>query len=101
MVPRAVAKGRKVPPLDADAKLGEGQDPVASTSKALLEIKLDPKEAERREILLVAIESCFCDWGLSSHKSSGLLEKLKGAKDGCEFHSFSKLTIPREPGADL
>lgn len=65
-------------------------EPVASTSRALAAVKLDHKEEQRLETLLSVIESCFCDWGLSAHRSSGLLELLEASKDGCEFACTSR-----------
>lgn len=43
------------------------------------------KEKERLAVLLFALETCLSDWSLSTHKSTGLLDKLKAANDGCEY----------------
>lgn len=63
----------------------KNDSPVASTSRALAGVKLDPQEEQRLERLLTTIESCFCDWGLSVHRESGLLDLIQSSKDGCEF----------------
>ncbi|ORY83002.1 hypothetical protein BCR35DRAFT_80467 [Leucosporidium creatinivorum] len=64
-----------------DVTMADDHEPVASTSRALAAVKLDHKEEQRLETLLSAIESCFCDWGLSAHRSSGLLDLLEASKD--------------------
>jgi hypothetical protein len=68
----------------------EEDGPVASTSRALAAIKLDSKEEHRLEVLLSTIESCLCDWGLSTHRESGMLDRLRDSKDGCELLFGSK-----------
>lgn len=99
MVPRAIAKRTKVAPAKpsplstlAVATVPQEDDgPVASTSKALAAVKLDPKEEQRLELLLSTIESCLCDWGLSCHLESGMLERLRDGKDGCELAARTRL----------
>lgn len=91
LVPRAIAKRHKVLPSASTSAKSIGaaaaDEPIASTSKALAEVVLDPKEAERLEQLLSAVENCLCDWGLSMHAESGMQQKLREGKDGCEYLS--------------
>lgn len=82
-----------------DVARASDPEPLASTSRALAAVKLDHKEEQRLETLLSVIESCFCDWGLSAHRSSGLLDLLEASKDGCEFAFLSRSYSRKE--ADL
>ncbi|KAI5481340.1 hypothetical protein MNV49_004962 [Pseudohyphozyma bogoriensis] len=60
------------------------RDSARSTTltAALSEVKLDPQEEEKNELVLYAIETSLSDYGLSVHKSNGLLTKMKESKDG-------------------
>ncbi|KAK4048689.1 hypothetical protein OIV83_004659 [Microbotryomycetes sp. JL201] len=67
---------------EASTSRGATQDAVSDATRQLSKVKLDPHQEQLREQLLSTIESSFSDWGLSTYKSSGLLDRIRSSADG-------------------
>ncbi|KAK4699881.1 hypothetical protein P7C70_g6373, partial [Phenoliferia sp. Uapishka_3] len=99
LVPRAVAK-KKQPPKSAASFLPQTTtlQTIAPSNTQLYPpehaaVKLDPKEAERLELLLCTVEGCISDWGLSTHPTSALFSRLRDSSDGL-VHIQQLLVLP-------
>lgn len=94
LVPRSLSKGKKVSPRvnptisNQVAIKVEDVEPIASTSTLLESVKLDSNESNRLELILSTLELCMSDLELSTHRSSGILDKLRDSEDGCKLNSL-------------